>query len=67
MGKIPVFLIPEAAQPGTPGALGWKRMQKRSRAEANGGYIGSQSKGKTEIRVNNYAQILYNPRSLVCG
>ena len=27
-GKNPGFLVPEAAQPGTPGALGWKRMQK---------------------------------------
>jgi hypothetical protein len=42
------FFVPEAAQPGTPGALGWKRMQKI----ASGGkwrYIGSQPKGKTEI------------------
>jgi hypothetical protein len=22
------FLVPEATQPGTPGALGWKRMQQ---------------------------------------
>jgi hypothetical protein len=42
------FFVPEAAQPGTPEALGWKRMQKI----ASGGkwrYIGSQPKGKTEI------------------
>jgi predicted transposase YbfD/YdcC len=27
-GENPGFLVPEAAQPGTPGALGWNRMQK---------------------------------------
>jgi hypothetical protein len=27
-GEISDFLVPEAAQPGKPGALGWKRMQK---------------------------------------
>jgi len=30
------FLAPEAAQPGMPRALGWKRMQKRSRTAAEG-------------------------------
>jgi UDP-N-acetyl-D-glucosamine dehydrogenase len=37
---------------GTPGALGWKRMQERSRAEANAGILVHSLKAKREFRLS---------------
>jgi len=41
--------VPAKALLGTPGALGWKRMQERSRAEANGGILVGCREGRMEI------------------
>ena len=46
------FLVPAKALPGTPGALGLKRIQKRSRAEANGGILIRSRKAKRKFRLN---------------
>jgi hypothetical protein len=52
------FWVPEAAQPGTPGALG---METDTRKIASGGkwkYIGSQPKGKMEnpVKMKNFTK-----------
>ncbi len=44
--------VPKMALQGTPGALGWKRMQERSRAEANGGILVRSQKAKRKSLIN---------------
>ena len=51
LSRHPTFrLVVEAAQPGTPGALGWKRMQK-DRERRQMGVYWLPAEGKTEIPV----------------
>ena len=53
------FLVPAKALPGTPGALGLKRIQKRSRAEANGGILVRSRKAKRKFRLILFGFYLY--------
>ena len=47
------FLVAEAAPPRTPRVLGWKRTQKRTRAEANGSTLVRSLKAKRKFRANS--------------
>jgi hypothetical protein len=49
-GENPGFLVPEAAQPGTPGALGWKRMQKDGERRQMGVYWLPAERSKRKFR-----------------
>jgi hypothetical protein len=50
-----MFAIPQQsgkALLATPGALGWKRMQERSRAKANAGILDHSLKAKRKFRLS---------------
>jgi len=46
------FLVPEATRPGAPGARGSKRIQNRSRAEADGNILAHSRMAKRKFRLN---------------
>jgi hypothetical protein len=50
-GENPGFLVPEAAQPGTPGALGWNGCKKIA-SGGKWGYIGYLPRDKPEVPVH---------------